>query len=217
MGVDGGRINVHVGMRFLDALDAFGSAHEIEAEDALAAALLEEIDRGDERAAGRQHGIKDNGDALVDLLGELHVVLYGLQRLFVPVQADDADLRARDHVQHAVHQAEPGPENGNDGHHLAGNGFHFHGPGPAFDGPLFGLELLGGFIHEQPGDFLGQHTEFAGGGGFLPKDAQFVPHERMINYMNRHTHSPLNKRIPETLPKHMGPPKREANPIQQAK
>ena len=43
MGVDGGRINVHVGMRFLDALDAFGSAHEIEAEDALAAALLEEI------------------------------------------------------------------------------------------------------------------------------------------------------------------------------
>lgn len=90
------------------------------------------------------------------------------------------DLRARDHVQHAVHQAEPGPENGNDGHHLAGNGFHFHGPGPAFDGPLFGLELLGGFIHEQPGDFLGQHTEFAGGGGFLPKDAQFVPHERMI-------------------------------------
>lgn len=69
--------------------------------------FLEEIDRGDERAAGRQHGIKDNGDALVDLLGELHVVLYGLQRLFVPVQADDADLRARDHVQHAVHQAEP--------------------------------------------------------------------------------------------------------------
>jgi len=39
----------------------------------------------------------------------------------------------------------------------------------------------------------------------------------MINYMNRHTHSPLNKRIPETLPKRMGPPKREANPIQQAK
>lgn len=37
VGVDGGRINVHVGMRFLDALDAFGSAHEIEAEDALAA------------------------------------------------------------------------------------------------------------------------------------------------------------------------------------
>lgn len=156
-------------------------------------------DQGNWRCAGRSPG-------------ELHVVLYGLQRLFVPVQADDADLRARDHVQHAVHQAEPGPENGNDGHHLAGNGFHFHGPGPAFDGPLFGLELLGGFIHEQPGDFLGQHTEFAGGGGFLPKDAQFVPHERMINYMNRHTHSPLNKRIPETLPKRMGPPKREATP-----
>ena len=29
MGVDGGRINVHVGMRFLDALDAFGSAQDV--------------------------------------------------------------------------------------------------------------------------------------------------------------------------------------------
>ena len=96
-------------------------------------------------------------------------------------------------------------------------GFHFHGPGPAFDGPLSVLNCLVASYMSEPGDFLGQHTEFAGGGGFLSKDTQFVPHERMINYMNRHTHSPLNKRIPETLPKRMGPPKREANPIQQAK
>ena len=204
-------------MRFFNALDAFGGAYEVEAEDALAAALFEEVNRGDERSAGRQHGVKDDGDALVDLLGELHVVFHGLQRLFIPVQADDADFRAGDHVQHAVHKAEPGPKDGDDGHHLPGNGFHFHRPGPALDDPLFGLEMLGGFICEQPGNFLRQHAELAGGGGFFPKDAQFVPHERMINYMNRHTHSPQNKRIPETLPKRMGPPKREASPIQQAK
>lgn len=40
MGIDGGRIDVHVRVRFFNALDAFGGAYEVEAEDALAAALL---------------------------------------------------------------------------------------------------------------------------------------------------------------------------------
>ena len=95
MGIDGGRIDVHVRVRFFNALDAFGGAYEVEAEDALAAALFEEVNRGDERSAGRQHGVKDDGDALVDLLGELHVVFHGLQRLFIPVQADDAVFSRR--------------------------------------------------------------------------------------------------------------------------
>lgn len=88
--------------------------------------------------------IKDNGDALVDLLAKATCTLRA-QRLFVPVQADDA-IRARTSVQNAVHQAKPGPEEWERWSPSAGNGFHFStGPAPAsMVSGFFGLELLGG-------------------------------------------------------------------------
>ena len=173
-------------MLFLDFGDAFGRADQVEAADVLAAAFFEDVDGGDERTARGQHGVQDDGQAAFDIAGQLGIILHRLQRFLIAVQAHHADLGAGDHVQYTVHKAQAGTQDGDDGHHLAGNDLHFHGPGPALHRMLLGSEALGGLIDEQTGNLVGNTAEFAGGRTVLAQDAELVTHQGMIHYMDCH-------------------------------
>ena len=58
--------------------------------------------------------------ALLDVGRHLEVVLHGLKRVGVAVEADVADLDVRHQGHHAVHHAEAGAEDGDYGQLLAG-------------------------------------------------------------------------------------------------
>ena len=193
MVVHGGGIDVHIGMLGFHLGDAFGRADQVEAADLSAAVLFEQVYGCDDGAARGQHGVKDDGQALVQVAGQLHIVFHGFQGAFVAVHAHHADARAGDHIQYAVHQAQTRPQ---DGHHrdlFAGDGFHVHRSGPALHGEGFRQHVFGGFVNEQTGHFVGNGAKFVGGGGRLPQDAQLVAHQRVVNNMHSHESAPANK------------------------
>ncbi len=76
----------------------------------LAPRFLELVDGGDRRVAGRQHGIDDDDQPVIQLGRGLVVVLDRLQRLVVAIDADMGDAGGRDEVEHAVEQAIAGPQ-----------------------------------------------------------------------------------------------------------
>ena len=71
---------------------------------------LSRVDGGDRGVAGREHRIDDDHVAVAHVLGDLVVVLDRLERLGIAVQADVADARRRQDVEHAVEDAGAGAE-----------------------------------------------------------------------------------------------------------
>ena len=94
--VAGSQVHLHVGMGSLDSPDALGAADDVHHDDVLAAVLLQEVDGSHSGAAGSQHGVNHEGDAVLDILRKLAVVFHRLVGLGVTVQADVADLGGGD-------------------------------------------------------------------------------------------------------------------------
>ena len=87
----------------------------------LRAGLLDVVDRGGGRVAGREHRVEHDHVALGEVGRELDVVLDRLERLLVAVEADEADARARDQREDAVEHPHPGAQHRADGDLLAGD------------------------------------------------------------------------------------------------
>ena len=135
--VDGGGVEAHVRMGLLDRGDALGRRDQHQGADFLGPGLLQQIDGGDQGAAGGQHGIDDHGQALVQFTHQLFQVGVGLQGGFVAGEADHADPGAGDQAEHAVEHADAGAQDGHHGDLLAGDLFHLDGAAPALDVHLF--------------------------------------------------------------------------------
>ena len=75
------------------------------------ARLLHRRDRGGRRVAGREHRVEQDHVAVGDVVRQLDVVLDRLERLLVPVEADEADARARESAT-ARRRASPSPPAG---------------------------------------------------------------------------------------------------------
>ena len=152
----------------------------------LAAIALEQVDGGNQRAAGRQHRVDDHGDALVQVADKLFEVRHRLQGFFVTRQAYHADLGRRHQVKHAVQHADTGAQDRHHGHFLAFDLLHVDGAAPAIDGNGFQLEITGGFISQQARQLLGQQAEFHGADIALAQQAEFVLYQRVIDYGDVH-------------------------------
>ena len=100
----------HVGVGRLHAGDAFRGGEEAEEADVGGAGLLEQRHGGDGGVAGGEHRVERDGDALVEVGRDLGVVLHRLQRGLVAVEADEADARRGDELEHAVEQAVAGAQ-----------------------------------------------------------------------------------------------------------
>ena len=71
---------------------------------------LDHLDGGGGRVAGREHRVEQEHVALGDVVRQLDVVLDGLERLLVAVEADEADARTGDQREHAVEHPHPGAQ-----------------------------------------------------------------------------------------------------------
>jgi hypothetical protein len=151
--IDSRHIDVNIRMGILHLGQPFGGGDQKKTADMRAAGLLEQIDGGDQRSAGGQHGVQNQGDALLHVGGHLDVVPYRLEGLLIAVQPDHTHLCGRDQVQHAVHHSQAGPQDGNHCDFLPLILSTDHLTRPALDGPGFGLQVLGGLIGQQAGQF----------------------------------------------------------------
>ena len=161
----------------LDALRGGQDVHEL---DVLAAVVLHKVDGRHSGAAGGQHGVQDDHVPLGDVVGHLAVVLHGSQGLRVPVQADVAHLGRGDQGEDALHHAQAGPQDGDDGQLLARQ--HPEGPGGhgGLDLHLFRGQVPGGLIALQGGDLGDDLPELLHAGALVPEDAQLVLQQRMV-------------------------------------
>ena len=178
--VNGGQEDFHVGVGFLNGLDALGAADDVHHDDVPAAVLFQKINGGNGASAGGQHGIDHVNHPVGDVLRQLAVVFHGLVSLGVAVQADVADLGGGNQLHHVVHHAETRAENGDDGQLLAGQhpalggsdgGLHLH---------LTGGQAAGGLIAHQTGNFADQLAEFLNGGLLVAQNGQLMLDQGMI-------------------------------------
>src|SRR5918994_4348321 len=73
-GIDGRRVEGHVGVLLRQALDAGHGGDGVEAGDPGCPLLLEFIDGGREATPGREHGVEDEDQVLVEVTREVNVV-----------------------------------------------------------------------------------------------------------------------------------------------
>ena len=168
-------------MLLLQELDALGSGHEDHELDVLAAPLLHFADGLCGAAAGSQHGVHDQHVALGNVLGHFAEIGMGLQSLLVPVHTDMAHTGGGNHSQHAVHQTQTGPEDGDDYELAAGQSGGVH----LADGGLNVLgghgQIAGGLIGDEHTDLADQFPEILDAGVLVPHDGQLVGHQGMIH------------------------------------
>ena len=173
---------MHVGMGFGQGFQAFRSGDDTQELDALGMAALDNGDGVHGRAAGGQHGVQNNHIPLLNIRGQLVVILHRLQRLVVPVKTDVPHLCGRHQFQHAVHHAQACPQNGDEsqlpaGDHLGGgflhggHGFHVHQG-----------KVPGGLVAHQSGNLADQLPEIFGAGGNVPQERKLVLDQRMVHY-----------------------------------
>ena len=85
-------IDIYVGMCFLNLCNTFGNCYKAHEADVGAAAILEHGDGIAGGTAGSEHGIGDYHETVVNIFGELAVILYRFVGFFVAVETDMANL-----------------------------------------------------------------------------------------------------------------------------
>ena len=182
--VQRGHKDVHVWVLLLHALHALGRTDDAHELDVLHAVGLQEVDGGGGGSAGGQHRVDHDHVALGDVGGHLEVVLHGQLGLGVAEQADVADLDVGHHADHAVHHAQTGAEDGNDGKLLAGDAAALGDGHRRLHVDLFQRQVAGRLIAHQHGDFGDKLAEFLHAGLFIAQDGQLVLDQRVIEYDN---------------------------------
>jgi len=184
--VHGSGIDGDVGMRLVHGGDALGCGDQHQCTDLATARLLQHVDGGDHRAAGGQHGVDDDRQALFDFRNQFFQVGLRLQGLFIASDADSTDLGAGDQAEHAVEHADAGAQDRHHGDLLAGNLFHLDRAAPAVDAVLLERQVLGCFVGEDRADFLGQLPEVLRADIGSAHKAEFVTDQRVADLSNRH-------------------------------
>ena len=168
----------------MQSLQTLRGSNQTDELDVLGTALLDLADGVAGAAAGGQHRGEDKNLALVDVVGQLAVVLNGLQRLLVAVHADVADLSGGDQVQHAVHHAEAGAQDGDQSQLTAGQDLGAGQSHGGLDLDFLGGQVAGSLIAEQHRDLAHEVTELLGAGVAVTQQADFVLDQGMVNNFN---------------------------------
>lgn len=184
--VDRRGVDLHVRVGFFHRFDAFRRGHQDHGTDFLAAGLLQQVDGGDHRTAGGQHRVDDQGQALVDVRGELFQVGVGFEGFFVAGNADRADLGPRDQAEHPVEHADAGAQDRHHGNLLASDLFSLHLAAPAVDLVGFQRQVLGRFVGQERADFLGEFAKILGADIGTAHQAELVADQRMADLTSGH-------------------------------
>src|SRR5690606_10513121 len=152
----------------------------------LAAGLLQHVDGGDHGAAGCQHGVDDHRQTLVEIVHQALQVGMGLQGFFVAGDADRADFRSGNEVEHAVEHADTRPQDRNHGDLLAGDLLDLNRSAPALDAVVLQWQVAGGFIGQDRSHFLSQFAKVLGADIGSAHQAEFVSDQRVADLSNGH-------------------------------
>ena len=177
--VDGGHVDVHIGMRRRQGRDPFGRGDDADELDPRGAPALEDVDRRHGRAAGGQHRVEDQADLHRRVDGQLVVVLHRLERALVAVQADVPDLGRRHHLPDAFDHAQAGAQDGHQADLLLQ-------PGALGDGQRRlhvcrrQAQVRRGLVGQQDGDLAHQLAELLRLGAHVAQQRQLVAHQRVL-------------------------------------
>lgn len=184
--VDRGGVDLYIGVSLFHHVDAFWCRDQDHGANLFAARLLQQVDGGNHRAAGCQHGVDDQCQALVDVRGELFQVGVGFEGLFVAGNTDRAHLGTRDQAEYAVEHADAGTQNGHYGDLLAGDFLYRDLATPAIDLVGFERQVLGGFISQKSADFLGEFAKILGADIGTAHQAELVADQRVADLTSGH-------------------------------
>ena len=172
--VDGGDVDVDVGMFGLDFFNADGGGHEAHEADVAAAALLEHRNCVAGAAAGCQHGVRDYDEAVFNIGRELAIIDHGLVGFLIAVKADVAHLGDGDEGPEAVYHSEAGPEDGDDGELAAAHFLCGHLADWSLDLDVFQGEVTCDFVSHEERNLFQKLPEILGTGVFVSHDGQLV-------------------------------------------
>ena len=88
-GIDSSTVYFDVGVLGMDGVDALHDCYKDDGLDLLAAFGLEEVDCGNNGAAGSEHRVDDDSDTVFNVGAHLVKVMNGLQSLFVAIETND--------------------------------------------------------------------------------------------------------------------------------
>ena len=171
----------------MQGFQSFGGGNQANELDVLGTALFDLANGVNGAAAGSQHGIQNKNIALGNILGQLAIIFHRLQGLLIAVQANVADLCSGDQGQHAVHHAQTGAQDGNQGQLAASQHMGASQSNRSFHFNFLGGQVAGGLIAQQGGNFADQITELFGAGVAVTHQADFVLDQGMVyNFNNAH-------------------------------
>ena len=193
--IDGRHMHGDIGMAALQRGDPFRRGQQADKLDAGDAAAFEDVDGGQGRAAGRQHGVEHKTGVRGKIVRKFIVVDYRLQGLLVAVEAQVPDLGLGDKAKHSVYHAQAGAQDRDQADAfvelVAAGGcercLHLH---------RLGNQVGGGFVgqdHCQFGDDGPKLTEV---GRRVPKLRNLVLHQWMVRHKQIVCHAgPLLSRV----------------------
>ena len=167
----------------LECGNTLGCGNETHETDVGDAALLEHIDRVDRAAAGCQHGVNQDDNAVLNILGQLAVVFDRGVRLGVAVQTDVTDLGNGHEGEQTVHHAEACTQDRHDRQLLAGDALARHLLEGGLDLVVLNRQVARDLVAHQHRDLVEQFAEVLGTGLGLAHNRQLMRDQGMIEYM----------------------------------
>src|SRR3972149_6749197 len=108
--VESGRVHLGLGVGLLQEGDAFRGGDDAEQPDVPSAQLAQPLDRHRRGAAGGEHRIQQIDDRVLKVFGHTLVVAARDRRLLVALEAEVADLRARNELEESIEHAKAGAQ-----------------------------------------------------------------------------------------------------------
>ena len=170
-------------MLLLHLRDALRRRHKAHQPDVGAAAVLQHLDRVAGAAARREHRIRQDDQALLDVLRKLAVIHHRLVGRLIAVQADVADLGHRHEGMQALDHAHARTQDGHDGELAAAHLLGRHLADRRLNIFVLKGKVPGHFIAHQQRDLLEQLAEILGTGLLVTHDGQLVLDHRVVDNM----------------------------------
>ena len=172
---------MYVGVLFGQRLETLGCGDDTQHADVLDTALAQVADGHFGRTARGEHGVDNQADALVDILGHLAVILMRLVGDLVALHTDVAHAGRGYQVEDTVDHAKACTQDGNDGELLAGELLKRGGGDGGLDLDVFHGQVAHGLVAVKKRELAHELAELIGAGALVAQDRQFVLDERVID------------------------------------
>src|SRR3990172_944114 len=166
-------VHLHVRVRVRDRVHALGRSDEVDELDAAGPPVLQHLDGGRGRATRGEHRVEDEAEGHGRRVGQLVVVLDRPQRALVAEEPEVPDLGGGHQLEHGVHHAQPGTQDGDEPDAVGqlGAGGRLEG---RFDADGLRASIGQRLVPEQPADLAHQLAELLGLRGRVAQQRQLV-------------------------------------------